>query len=178
MIFKTCLFRLCPPKTIYVIFRFHLFYTCECVYTLCVPLHMLCMLPTKPKRAPGPLNWSYKQLSSRSSVYCKGISAPKHWGAPPVLQLSLSVKYTLLGQEDELVTAMDKWNQQRAGLRKQLTLTLLWALMKLITDATSQSVILRKIMTFQISQYTLHENWCLVPESVSIALLQKTTKAL
>lgn len=46
------------------------------------------------------------------------------------------------------------------------------------TDATSQSVILRKIMTFQISQYTLHENWCLVPEFVSIALLQKTTKAL
>lgn len=151
MIFKTCLFRLCPPKTMYVIFKFHLFYTCECVCTLCVPLHMLCMLLTKPKRAPDPLNWIYKQFSTGSSIVCKGTSAPKHWGAAPVLQLSLYVKYTLLGQEDELVTAMDKWNQQRAGLRKQLTLTLLWALIKLITDATSQFVIPRKIMTFQIS---------------------------
>lgn len=89
MIFKTCLFRLCPPKDNILIFRFHLFYTCECVCVLCVPLHMLCMLPTKPKRAPGPLNWSYKQLSTGSSIFCKGTSAPKHWGAPPVLQLSL-----------------------------------------------------------------------------------------
>lgn len=112
----------------------------------------------------------------QSSIFCKGTSAPKHWGAPPVLQLSLYVKYTLLGQEDELVTAMDKWNQQRAGLRKQLTLTLSCALTKLITDATSPSVILRK-MTFQISQYTLHENWCSVPEFVSIALLQKDHKS-
>lgn len=178
MILKTCLFRLCPPKTICVIFRFHSFYTCECLHVLCVPLHMLCMLPTKPKRAPGPLHWSYNQLYTGSSVFCKGTSAPQHRDTPPVLQLSLYVKYTLLGQEDKLVTAMNKWNQQRAGLRKQLTLTLLWALMKLITDTTSRSVILRKIMTFQISQYTLHENWCSVPEFVSIALLQKTTKAL
>lgn len=33
-----------PPKTV---FKFQLFYTCECV---CVPWSMLCLLPTKPKK--------------------------------------------------------------------------------------------------------------------------------
>lgn len=36
---KHAFLRLCPPKTIYVIFRFHLFYTC--VYVHCV-YHCIC----------------------------------------------------------------------------------------------------------------------------------------
>lgn len=36
-----------PPKTVPAIFKFQLFYTCECV---CVPWSMLCLLPTKPKK--------------------------------------------------------------------------------------------------------------------------------
>lgn len=49
---------------------------------MCTMVYAVPVAHKTQKRAPDPLNWSYRQLSTESRVFCKGTSAPKPWGTP------------------------------------------------------------------------------------------------